>query len=362
LPLVLFKYIARKNLLYLLSVLGVVAAMIFVFDFIELMRASYNTSLSTAVIFKMALMKNYSHIQRTFSFVFIISTILTYANLTKTNELIAARSYGMSVWQFLLPSIAVAFTFGFINILILNPIGSSLLSRFERIEAIHLKGQPSTIIISSNGLWFRESSKAENIIIHALRVSQETKELFDVVYFIQDKEHKFSHRIDATKAELKDNHYWTLTEATITRADYSSEYKETFNMPTNINFAQIQESVISPDTVSIYKLPGFIKATQDSGFSVLRHLHYLYKMLISPFFYVAMVLVGLNFATTSPRSKYSSFAMLIGIIFGFLVYFISDIINAVGMAGNIPLLLSATSPTLICLSIGLYFTLHYEDG
>jgi lipopolysaccharide export system permease protein len=268
----------------------------------------------------------------------------------------------MSAWQFIFPSLMVAFLFGVINLLIFNPIGSLLLSKYEKIEAIHLKGQLSTIAISNNGLWLKENTKTKNIIIHALRVSQDTKELFDVTYIVMNNEYKFLRRIDATSAKLNDNNSLEFLNASIINFDYTSEIKDLYSVPTKLNFNQIIESVVHPDTISIYKLPSFIKATQDSGFSILKHLNYFYKLIISPIFYFSMVFIGIVFATSLPRSGKSALYMFVGILTGFLIYFVTDIVNAIGLSGNIPIVFSALAPTLICLSIGLYLVLHYEDG
>ncbi|WP_161791769.1 LPS export ABC transporter permease LptG [Candidatus Jidaibacter acanthamoebae] len=361
-PLILFKYIAKKNITYFLVILLIVSIMMLIFDFMELVKISYNIDLSMSMIFKLATLRNYYHVEKTFPFIFILTTILTYANLTKSSELIVARSYGMSVWQFIFPAVTVAFVFGVINVLFLNPIGSSMLGKFERLEAIHLKGHSSTIAISKNGLWLKEAYKKGNTIIHAMRVSQETKELFEVTFFLADKNYKFLTRIYANSAKLEDGKSWLLSDVDISNADYSFEHKDTYLMPTKISFLQIQESVISPDTISIYNLPAFIKTTQESGFSTLRHLNYLFKIVVSPFFYLSMVLIGLVFATKSSRSGRVGIFMFLGIMVGFLIYFLSDIINAIGIAGNIPVIFSAIAPTLICFTIGLYLVLHYEDG
>ncbi len=361
-PIILFKYIAKKNILYLLIILFIVSVMMIIFDFMELVKISYNANLKMSMILKLAALKNYCHVEKTFPFIFIISTILTYANLTKSFELIVARSYGMSVWQFISPAIAVAFLFGIINVFILNPIGSSMLGKYEKLEATHLKGQSSAIAISSNGLWLKETTETGNIIIHALRVLQEKKELFEVTYFITDKNYKFLKRVYANSARLDDNNFWILSDVDITNSDYSIEHKETYIMPTKISFLQIQESVISPDTISIYKLPAFIKTTQDSGFSTLKHLNYFYRIVASPFYYVSMVLIGIIFATKLSRSGRVGGFMFLGIIVGFLIYFLSDVITAIGIAGNMPIIFSALAPTLICFAIGLYLVLHYEDG
>lgn len=363
-PLTLFSYILKKNLIYLSAVLLLLSSVIFLFDFIELLRISSSSNLKISLVFKLALMKNYAGLAKTLPFTFIISTLLTYINLTKSFELVVARSSGMSVWQFIAPSLLVALGFGLLLILVFNPLGAAMLKQYEKIEAIHLKGHESLLSVSSNGLWLRDYNKSEGKIriIHALRLSQESKEFFEVTVFVLDANYRFIERIDADRMQLNDKKQWNLFSAIVTDIKYKQTSVEEMHINTKIAFLQIQESLVSPETISIYHLPSFINATQASGLSTIKHTNYFYKILLSPFLYASMVLISINFATSLPRSGKIGLSLFSGLMFGFLLYFISDIINAVGLSGRIPIFIAAASPTIICLSIGGYLTLHYEDG
>jgi lipopolysaccharide export system permease protein len=51
-----------------------------------------------------------------------------------------------------------------------------------------------------------------------------------------------------------------------------------------------------------------------------------------------------------------------GIVAGFLLYFLSDIVYALGSATRIPVSLAAWSPAVISTLFGLAMLLHLEDG
>ncbi|RZI45624.1 LptF/LptG family permease [Rickettsiales endosymbiont of Peranema trichophorum] len=359
----LFGYIAKRYMLYLLMVLGGICSIVFMFDCMELLRIAYGNELGWLVLLKLAMMKNYKHIQQVLPFAICIATIMTYSSITKTFELIVARCCGVSVWQFLCPVITIAFIVGMVNIFIFNPIGASILHKYEKLYATHLKRQTSTtVMVSANGLWLRDTVGDNNIIVHATKISEHQNRLLDVIFFITDQEHKFVQRMDAEYAELEEGSKWCLHNVDIVQEQGYVERTDVNCIPTNMSFGQIKESLVHPETIPIYKLQSFIEATKNSGFSTVRHLNYLYKTLLSPFFYISLVLVSLFFSTSMPRFSKTGRNITLGIMFGIVIYFVSDLISALGISGRIPLMLSCSAPTLICMSIGLYLTLHYEDG
>lgn len=363
-PFIISLYIIRKTVFYLIIILALVATLFFIFDFVELVKVTSARQAPLSLAAHLAILKNYEHVSKTFPFIFILVTLATYTHLTRTFELVALRTFGISVWQFLIPVLLVAFIFGVFVVTALNPLGAMLLSRYERIEGTHLKGHGNLVAISENGLWLRdfELESGNSRIIHTLRIAQQGNEFFDISIFIMDEKYNFLKRVDAGYAQLEDGKNWVITNATVVDKSYNKSHYAKLLMPTHMNFAQIQESLISPETISIYKLPSFIWSTQASGLSITKHLNYFYKTLMLPFFYCSMVLIAINFSTALPRSGKVGRSIFYGILLGFVIYFLSDVMNALGLAGNLPIILTASAPTLICLSVGTYLTLHYEDG
>ena len=57
------------------------------------------------------------------------------------------------------------------------------------------------------------------------------------------------------------------------------------------NFSKITISLASPETMSFWDLPSFIRLLEVSGFSTQRHRLYFNALLARPFLLCAMVLV-----------------------------------------------------------------------
>lgn len=361
-PEIIFRYIAKKNLLHLITVITLLAFVILIFDFVELLKISSTSQISSFTLLKMALLKNYSHLNKTFPFVIIVVTIMTYTSLTKSSELIVMRSYGISVWKFLSPSLFSAFFFGVLTVLIFNPIGLLSLKKYNSMEHAIIQGKAKTMNVGKNGIWLREIKEDKIIIINAIKVIQNQKKFLNASFFMTNKNYQFLERVDAKSAQLSNAGEWIIEDAIITKNDLSQHKAAKLNLPTSIQFNQIQETFLPPETISVYKMLEFIKDMQASGFSTLKHSNYFFKTLASPFLYLSMVLIAINFATANPRSGKVGISIITGMIFGFVIYLISDIINAIAISGAIPVYIAAIAPTVICLCTGIYLTIHNEDG
>ena len=51
-----------------------------------------------------------------------------------------------------------------------------------------------------------------------------------------------------------------------------------------------------------------------------------------------------------------------GVICSFLLYFLSDVIHAMGMSGNLPAIMAAWSPAALATMLAMAMVFHLEDG
>jgi lipopolysaccharide export system permease protein len=354
-------YLAKRYAHNLFMVLLLIAGIIFIFDTMEMFRVASENKVSLRFVIKMALMKNYGHVHATIPFVIFLATILTFSQFSVSNQLIAMQVSGISIRQLLMPVISVAVLFGIFNMVVLNPVGSHLLARFEHLEAVKLKGRASSVALSDSGLWFRQKELRGNdiYIVHSLRVSPKTQEIFDVIITKLDKEGGFIQSYRANKGVVGDN-LITLTDANIQDRYFNNFVLDETRIEMDISFEQIQEGIIPPSIIPFWRLPSFIMELRESGFSVVKHINHFLKMLISPLFYAAMVVLAFTFASYIPRHNRGGMLVTSGFLVGFVIYFLADIIGALGLSGAVPLWLSVPAPTIICFATGAYLILQRE--
>lgn len=370
-PLTLSWYLVRQFMWQILMVLAVMAVLILIVDFVELMRRAANREgVGVTVLIELAFLKLPGMLQRIIPFAIMIGSILALSRLTRTQELIIARASGVSVWQFLAPGVGLAALIGVLFLTVINPMTAAMLSRYEQIEGRLLKGRASMLAVSSSGLWLRQhdtvndaSGKQRTVetIVHALRVSPQEMRLFDVIIFRFNEEDRFIQRIDA-KTALLEPERWLIQDALVTAPDQTAQRFPSLQIPTNLTFNQIQDSFSSPETLSFWELPKFITMLEEAGFSAQRHKLYWHSMLSLPFFLCAMVLVSAIFALKPHRMGGTGRLFGLGVLCGFLVYFSTDLINALALSGTLPVALAAWSTTIMASIAGVAALLHYEDG
>jgi lipopolysaccharide export system permease protein len=75
-----------------------------------------------------------------------------------------------------------------------------------------------------------------------------------------------------------------------------------------------------------------------------------------------MVLVAATFSLRMQRRGGATLMIVGGVASGFLLYFVSDIVFALGLSTKIPVALAAWTPTGVSLIFGTSMLLHLEDG
>jgi lipopolysaccharide export system permease protein len=114
--------------------------------------------------------------------------------------------------------------------------------------------------------------------------------------------------------------------------------------------------------MSFWELPGFISLLEQSGFSAQRHRLHFNVLLARPLLFCAMVLVAATFSLRMQRRGGAGMMIISGVVAGFLLYFLSDIIFALGLSAKVPVLLAAWTPTAVSMIFGVTMLLHLEDG
>lgn len=372
LPLILSFYIGRQFLFSVLAVLAIMLLIVGLTELLELVRRASESAKGVPflVIIEMCLLKLPTTAEKIYPFAFLIGGMVTLSRLTRTNELVVARSAGVSVWQFLTPGVLTALLMGVIFVGIVNPIAAATIARYERVEARYITGKASTLSISPSGLWLRQVGEegiqffdqpADEYILHALRMNQGTLTLEHVIIFLYRKGEGFIGRIDAGSATLAPGH-WLIQNAVLSRQGVLPEHIDQFQMPTQLTLTQIQDSFSAPETFSFWALPGFIDVLERAGFSALRHKLHYYSLMAMPPLFAGMLLLAAVFTLRQPRRGRTGTMVVAGVGAGFLFYFIANIIYAMGGAGSLPVILAAFAPSLMVVMVASAALLHLEDG
>jgi len=250
---------------------------------------------------------------------------------------------------------------GIFAVTVFTPVSARMFAEFAGLEARYVKGEASQLSVSQNGLWLRQGDEKQQSVIHALRVADQGQHLEDVIVFLYAANDHFTGRIDAKSGQLQER-AWLLRDAWVSDTNGRPVHHDTFMLDTTLTPEQIQESFASPDTLSFWDLPSFIRSAQAAGFSATRYQLYLYTLYALPALFAAMVLMAASFSLRLSREGGVAKVILFSAACGFAVYFFSDLTRVLGQSGAVPVLLAATAPAVAAILIGMTLLFNQEDG
>jgi len=312
----LSSYLARQVLVWCGGVFGVMVTITFLLDYLELIRrGAARPEATLGLLLEMAALKLPHMAQEVLPFGILFGTMLAFWRLTRSNELVVARAAGVSVWQFLMPAELFALVIGVVAVTVFNPIASAMQASFENLEN------------------------------RVLRNSGD----------------QFSERLDANEARLAPGR-WDVVDGVRWQQNGDSVPFSHLELPTALTPRKIQESFASPETMSFWDLPSFIRLLENSGFSTQRHRLYFNALLARPFLLCAMVLIAATFSLRMQRRGGATLMIVGGVATAFALFFLSDIVFALGLSAKITVALAAWTPAGVSMLMGAALLLHLEDG
>lgn len=363
-PHTLSRYLARTYATNVIFLLLALLSIIYLFDTVELIRrASKRADIPLSLVLEMGLLKLPEVGQVLLPFAILFSAMFTFWQLSKRNELVVVRSAGFSVWQFIAPIIGVALVIGVLQMTVINPVGSLLISKFEVLESRLLKREKNQIALFREGLWLRQDAAdgEEYAILHAEKITQPDWLLKNVTVLFFAQDNTFLRRIDAMQATLEPSK-WVLENTTTHSAHGTTVTNSELSLATNLTKQDVEDSFSSPESMSFWKLPSHINTLEETGFDASRLRVHYYNLLAQPLLFAAMILLAATVSLRPPRQQGGLLLVSAGVFIGFFVFFMSSFLQALGASQQIPPFLAAWSPGLICLLFGLTIVMSLEDG
>ncbi len=337
-------------------------ALIYMFEVVELLRrAAKEDEISLGTVFLLGFFKLPEVGQQLFTFAVLFSAIFTFWMLTKRYELLILRAAGLSVWQFIVPILVAAFLIGVVKITIINPLSVMLLSRYETLEYQFLEEGNDPISLSSQGLWLRQDYNKGTAILHAKSIELPQWQLKDLTVFIMDAQDNFIKRIDAKTAILS-NQNWAFTDAVLNSPGNPPENLSNAMLPTKVTIAQLEKRFSSADTISFWDFRSYIHTLEKTGFNARPLKIYFQSLLAQPLLFMSMILLAATVSLRPPRNSGSFVIILAGVGIGFIVFFSSNFLQALGASAQIPLFVAAWFPAIITFLLGIGTLMSLEDG
>ena len=356
------KYFFKKFIKNFIYFIFISLLIVFLVEFVELLRRTSENPNITSIFYVLYL----AFLKITESIAFIIpisifvTTMITCRSFNKYREMVIIQNAGLHSFRILYPFIVFTMFFCVIYFIFLNPFFSHATNAYQKIEQEVFRGKLSKASISKSGIWLRQGSENNKIVIRAANFLPKKSLFKDTTFYIYTKKNNFIERIDAENAILEEN-FWIIKNATINKPNKQVVKIDEYTLKTNLSIKKIENSFLDPQSLSIWKIPDFISLLKESGFSATKHQMYLYKTIFLPLYLVGLILIAGSFTIKFTKTKAKTFFLILtGSVTGFLIHVLSETIYSLGAANKLPTWLASLSPSIITIMIGGYFIIHFE--
>lgn len=355
-------YLGRKFLSAILGTFALCSILIFMIDFIELLRqAGKYGSVSAGLLAWMTFLRLPAYTEFLLAFAVQVGSIATLLFLSRKSELAVMRAGGMSVWQFLLPGLLVAFALGALATTVYNPLAAGAREYAEELFASAFGREGNLLRSKSGESWLRQNGVDGQSVLTAAHATHRGLKLTVVTALVYDQKGRFVERVDAQSAELHEG-YWKLTDALVAAPSRKPSRHSTYLLSTYLTPERVQEALGTVISVSFWELPALIEVAEKANLSTAA-LRVQYELLLSrPILCLAMVLLAATVSLRSFRSGGIQTMVITGMVGGIGFFLLAEVSRQIGVAGLVPPWIAVWLPILLVILISLTVLLHQEDG
>jgi lipopolysaccharide export system permease protein len=368
LPLTLAGYFGRQFLAAVLVMLVALTFLVALFDFLELLREAASIPSATfAIVSEIELLRLPWIMMQILPFAVLLGGIFAFWRLTRSSELVVARAAGVSVWQFLAAPVCLAVLLGAAGTGGISPISALMFARADTLYNAYLAVGGGPLSLQGGELWVRQGDGGLEpngfAILHARDVHLSSNLLrADTISILRlDQNTQLLQRLEAGQATLVGG-AWDLRDVSLLRPGVPPQIQPQLRFPTDLTVHRVQESFASPNALSFWALPGFIRLLKRSGFSAIQHELAFQALAALPLLCATMALVAAGFSMRPARRSGASSMLASGVASGFALFMISDVADQFGSSGAIPVILAAWAPAVAGLMLAVALLLHLEDG
>lgn len=358
----LFYYIARRFLVLITAVFVLCMVLIFLIDFVELLRESGKRGgVSVGLLAYLTLLRLPAYAELTLPFAGLAGSIGAFLMLSRSSELVVMRAAGMSVWQFIRPGIAVAGLIGAVATAVYNPLSATARAHSERLTAELLGDEKNLFQQKGNTAWLRQDGVDGPSVMTAGSSADQGRTLGRVTVYEFDRNQRLRARVEAAKAQLGRG-VWTLTRATVTRVGKPPETVPVYRVKTFLSATQVADALGSAIAISFWQLPDAIDLARKAGRGAAALMVQYQSLLARPLLMIAMVLLAATVSLKSFRFGKVRSRIITGLIGGFTFFILSEVSRQLGVAGLTTPQSSAWVPVGIACLASLSVLVHQEDG
>ena len=347
---VILKYLLRNFFKHFFLVVLIIYGFGIILNLFE--EIEFFKKVDTSFLFPLMLTSIFvpSTILNLLPFIIFISSMIYMIKIRNSKDLLTLKIYGFSSIKIFFIFAFTSFFLGWLVLMIINPVTSSMLQFYEKTKAEYARDIEHLISFNKNGLWIKEKLNNGERIITAKK--PDGTNLIDVQIFHFDENFLLKNKVTSKIVDIKNND-WILTDALLfynNNSTFEKKFYKSYEIKSFYNYEKINNLFNNSNTLSFIDLVFKKNDLLNKGYNNSFLKQSLHSMLVLPFLLSLMTGIAAILTMHNLKKSENYKFLIVGLITCILVYYLKDLSLALGKTGRIPIILSIWSP-IIALSL-----------
>ncbi len=292
---------------------------------------------------------------------FLLSTVITISSFSKSNEIIAMKSSGLSLMRLTGPILSASLVFSLITIVANEWVIPFTTRKANYIFHVEIKKDRPKGVFRRDKIWYRSNDGA---IWQIGLFNVRKQELRNISIFKYEGGENLRERVDAARAVWKKGN-WIFHHGSIRTFDKSGISTSEEFKRRKIFYPIVPDDLVKikkkKEEMSLRDLYAYAQKVKREGMDNSKSMVDLHHKIAYPFISLITALIAIPFSLKSARSGGVILSVGLSIILGFSYYFIFSMGISLGYGGTLPPFLAAWGPNLILIAMGLYLILTIDS-
>jgi lipopolysaccharide export system permease protein len=357
---ILFRYILREYAKIFSMCFAGLMTIYMVIDFFEKIRRFLRYDSGAVPMLMYFALKIPAISFQVAPFAVLVATLLTLGLLSRSNEITALRSCGVSLLWMTSPFLSFAAGVAILLMAFSSTIIPLASEKAEEVRLVQIEKKPVPLTVQAAQPWARIGADA---LMHVNAINVGGKTLRGVRLFHFDRAFRLDQIIEASEARYTE-HGWVLLNGSRRRFAPDNTVDSSLFAEQPLDIPLIPDDFTasltgSSESMTFREIRNYVGRFQQEGVSFGRLLTDYYGRLAFPLVTVIMVLVGIALGLRRSGVRGGSMAVGIGqaFIVGFCYWTTHSIAIALGRGGALAPMLAGWMANILFGSFGLYLLL-----
>jgi lipopolysaccharide export system permease protein len=347
--------IVKFFFLTLVSVLCIFIAI----DYLGTMDEFIDANISLLRAFQYVLLKIPFITTQAMPIVLLLAILIVFGLMSKNNELVILNAGGISIYALVRPVMMVAAVSALFLFYLTEQVVPLTMQQSNAISRKEIR-KKSHVAVKEENIWI----KGQRQITHIKYFDPASKAIFGFSRYFFDQQFRLIRRIDAQKAEYKNNE-WILykcmnQDLNVADNTYAISLHDTLKENLELQPADFRQIVRKSEEMGFQQLLVYVRKVEAEGYAATAYRVDLYAKSAYPFVCVIMALVGIGLTARKRLNKGLPVSISYGIGIGFLYWVFQSFCVSLGYGGILPPMVAAWMANLAFFCGGLLLIVHAE--